>query len=114
MSTKAINKEAVGGSTYLMRWEALANGDDGAPAQFFGAADRTVQVDGVFGAGGAVVLEGSINGTDYHTLTDPQGNALTFTSARLETVMELVRYIRPRVTNGDGSTALNVTLLMKE
>jgi hypothetical protein len=46
-------------------------------------------------------------------VTDPQGNALSFTTAKIECISELVRYIRPRVTGGDGTTSLTVTALLK-
>ena len=97
----------------VVEWAALANGDDGAPAELVNFADRTVQVAGTFGAGGSVTIEGSLDGVTYAALTDPQGNALTFTSARLETISEVVRYIRPRVTAGDGTTALTVRILFR-
>jgi hypothetical protein len=88
----------------------MPNGNDGEPFQNPGSADRSVQVTGTFGAGGTVVLEGSNDGTNYRTLTDPQGNALSFTSAGLEAIQEITRYVRPRVTAGDGTTSLTVTL----
>lgn len=87
--------------------------DVGTAIQMPGSADRSVQVTGTFGAGGNVRIEGSNDGTNYAVLTDPQGNALDVTTAKIETVMELTRYIRPRVTAGDGTTSLTVTLLVK-
>lgn len=93
-------------------WAALANGDDGAPVELSFLSDRSVQVVGTFGVGGNVLIEGSNNGVDYATLTDPQGNTLSLASGRIESVMEVVRFIRPRVTAGDGTTSLTVTLLM--
>jgi hypothetical protein len=58
-----------------------------------------------------VRLEGSNDGTNYAALTDPQGNALDITTAKVEQIMELTRYIRPRVTAGDGTTSLTVTVM---
>lgn len=93
-------------------WSGLANGDDGAPAEFPLMSDRTVQVFGTFGAGGSVTIEGSLDGVNFSTLTDPQGNQLTLGSAKVESIMEVVQYIRPRVTAGDGATNLTVMILM--
>ena len=92
----------------VVAW-ALAQGDEGKPVPLAAYADRTVQVVGIFG-GASVALMGSNNGTDYETLTDPQGNALTFASKRMECVMELPLYVKPVATGGDGTTAINVIL----
>lgn len=94
-------------------WPSMALGDDGQPIELANFADRSVQVTGVFGVGGSVRIEGSIDGTNYAVLTDPQGNALDITTAKIEAVSELVRWVRPRVTAGDGSTVLTVLMLLK-
>ena len=98
---------------YLVTWAALPNGDTGTPFEDVTAADRTVQVTGTFGIGGSVNLEGSLDGTNYKVLTDPQGNALTFTAAGIEAVTEITKYIRPNVTAGDGSTSLTITVMLR-
>ena len=94
---------------WVASW-TLANAETGDAFQNPGSSDRSVQVSGTFGTGGTVVIEGSNNGSTYSTLTDPQGNALSFTSANIEAVQELTRYIRPRVTAGDGTTSLTVSI----
>jgi hypothetical protein len=93
-------------------WVA-ANGDSGSPYEMRQQADRSVQIAGTFGAGGSVNVEGSNDGTNYQILRDPQGVALTFTAAGLKQVLEITNYIRPRVTAGDGTTALTITLLAR-
>ena len=100
------------GCSFVSTWSNMSAGDVGAPVRFAGASDRTVQVTGTF-SGGSLVIEGSLDGTNYATLTDPQGNALTLSTAKIEAVSELVRFIRPNVTGGDGSTAINVNILMR-
>lgn len=95
-------------------WASLANGDVGQA--FLGAqwSDRSVQIKGTFGTSGEVTLKGSNDGgTTYATLTDPQGNNLVVTSAKIEQITELVERFRPEVTNGDGSTALTVIMFMR-
>lgn len=77
-------------------------------------ADRAVQVTGTFGTGGSVRIEGSIDGANYAVLTDPQGNALDITAAKIESITEPVRYIRPRVTAGDVTTALAVHIIARK
>lgn len=111
---KPVITEA-GGRGYVATWSGLVVGETCEPVAFVGASDRTVQVLGTFGAGGSVSIEGSLQPvpSTYATLTDPQGNALTFTSAKLESISELVSFVRPNITGGDGTTALTVHLLMR-
>jgi hypothetical protein len=73
-----------------------------------------VQVSGTFGVGGSVVIEGSNDGVNFIVLADPQGSALTFTVARIEQILELPRYVRPRVTAGDATTNLAITICMRK
>lgn len=101
------------GESSVFTWTPLANGDDGAPLEYGSFADRSIQFAGTFGAGGTVVLEGSNDGVNYVVLTDPQGNAITKTSASIEAVTEATRYVRPRVTGGDGTTAISAHLFLK-
>lgn len=113
MST--INPEGVAtgnNRTHVVNWTGLAPGDDGEPVEFAQYSDKSVQVAGTFG-GATLAFEGSNNGTDWSVLTDPQGNALNFTSPKIEMVAEATRYVRPLVVGGAGSS-LNVHLFLKE
>lgn len=88
---------------HVVTWGALVGiGDVGAGVHLGGWADRTVQAVGTWAAG-TVVFEGSNDSTDgangtWATLNDPQGNPLSFTADKLEAVLELPRWVRPRVT----------------
>lgn len=99
---------------FVSHWNNMVLGDDGAPLHFAQYTDKSVQVVGTFGLGGTLRFEGSNNGTDWSVLTDPQGNPLDFTSAKIEMVSEATLYVRPRVTAGDDTTNLSVYVLMKE
>lgn len=101
-----------GDNAVLVSWTGLLNGDDGVPVELPGASLRSIQFTGTFGTGGTILLEGSNDGSNYVTLTDPQGNAISKTSAGLEASEEVTRYVRPRVSAGDGSTSLTATLLL--
>lgn len=114
MATVAFTAARRVDGTVRVTWAGLANGDDGAPYEAPVLADRAAQVVGTFGTGGTLLLEGTIDGSNWATLTDPQGNALSFTAAKIEQVMELVVAVRPRVSAGDGDTALTVSMLLKE
>lgn len=104
------------GAAALLTWSGLTFNtlDTGAPVQWVDYADRCAQVTGVFGVGGAVVLEGSNDGVVFNSLADPQGNSLVFSSGKLEQVLELPRYVRPRVIAGDASTNLTVTICLRK
>lgn len=95
----------------------MANGDVGSPVMLGDWADRTVQITGTFGVGGSVTLEGSNDSANatptYTALTDPQGNAVTKTGAAIEALEELPLLVRPNVTAGDGTTALNVKMVCR-
>lgn len=84
---------------------------DGSPVLISRRSDRSVQVSGTFGSGGTVVIEGSLDGTNYYTLNDLQGSALSVTAAKIEGISEMVTYLRPRVTAGDGTTSISVYLI---
>jgi hypothetical protein len=100
---------------HIITWSGLTFSglDSGRPIQMAGSSDRSVQFTGTFGTGGSVLFEGSNDGTNYFTLTDPQGNTIVKTAAGGEQVIELTRYVRPRVTAGDGTTSITCSLLLK-
>jgi hypothetical protein len=92
-------------------WTPLTTANaGGSAATFVGAGDRTVQVTGTFGAGGTVIIEGSLDGSTWFGLRDPTSTAISFTAAGLKAILEAVPYIRPRVTAGDGTTSITVKI----
>ena len=95
----------------LASWEDLANGNQGNSISIARWADKSVQVSGTFGVGGSITIEGSMDGTVWAALHDPQGNAITFAIAGIEFIVENTVLIRPNVTAGDGTTALDVDIL---
>ncbi len=98
--------------SWVVSWLAMANGDTGGPVTLPAHADRSVQLGGTFSVGGTVVIEGSNDGTTYLTLDDFQGNAMSFTAADIESVSQVTRFIRPDISAGDGSTSIDVYLLL--
>jgi hypothetical protein len=100
-----ITNENIGksdGSAILVKYDNLTQTDlNPAPIEWAEWADKSVQVIGTFG-GGTIVIEGSNDGINWVTLTDPQGNAISKTTAFVEQIMEVTRYVRPRVTSGTG------------
>ena len=113
MSTIAPANTPTGNNrTYVVNWTGLGPGDDGAPVEHAQYSDKSVQVVGTFD-GATLTFEGSNNGIDWSVLTDPQGNVLNITSAKIELVAEATRFVRPRVVGGTAPS-LNVHLFLKE
>lgn len=96
------------------KWLAVPNGNQGSAEAVGAYPDKSVQVEGTFGTGGSVTIQGSNDGgTTWETLHDPLGAALTFTAAGLKQVLEGVDQIRPTVTAGDGTTSLNISMVAR-
>jgi len=86
----------------LITWEGLAGGDVGSSYELpFWAGSATMQAIGTFD-GNTLTIQGSNDGSNWSSLTDPQGNAIAVTSASLEVVEEYPRYIRPSLGGSGG------------
>jgi hypothetical protein len=116
MSTKSTITVPQGmNNIKRVQWAALANGETG---DFIGPdlapwSDRSVQVAGTFGTSGSVQWEGSNDGVNWALLNAPQGTSLTWTAAAIKQVLEGALYMRPRVTAGDGTTSLIITVQLR-
>ena len=112
-------KTPLDGPIEIWQWTGLTKttDDTGDPLNLAPFADRSVQVKGTFGTGGTVIIEGSNDREGdtpiYAPLVDPQGNAVSFEAAGIEQILETSYLIRPRVTAGDGTTDLTVTILVR-
>jgi hypothetical protein len=95
----------------VVTWTPLGNADSGSAYTTVGFPDRSVQVTGTFG-GATVVFEGSNDGSNYVTLSDPLGNAISVTGADLFQVSELPLWVRPRTSGGTG-TAVTVMMVAR-
>lgn len=97
MSTIVPGMVATAKGVIKTTW-VLTGTDDGQPETAPQYPVKSVQVKGTF-AGGTVIMEGSNDGgTTYFTLTDPQGNPLSFTAAGGEAIQENVEKVRPRAS----------------
>lgn len=116
MATRVINYDRTitkDGSAFLAYWTGLTNAtsDVGAQLAFPAWGERTVQVFGTFGTNGTIVIEGSNDGANWTTLANRSGGTLSFTSAGLSRIQDYPLYVRPRVTNGDGTTNLSAYII---
>jgi len=113
MATIQHTTEILVGGTYRITWAGLENGDVGTPVRAPDYADKDVQVTGTFGAGGAVTIQGSLDGeVTWASLADPQGNVLVVSAASIEKIQETTASVRPNVTAGDVTTSLTVVMVI--
>jgi len=114
MTVRTLTNAPQAASSHLITWTGLLNGDTGTPLEFpdYGG-DATFSVDGTFGTGGSIKLEGSNDGTNYYTLKDPLGSAIVKTAGGLSLITEAPRFVRPSVTAGDGTTNLSCRLYIR-
>lgn len=116
MPTINYARTIIASGAILVEWSNLANGDDG---QWFvltstNWSDRSIDPAGDFGGGTLTIQGTNESGTPAAsppTLNDPQGNPLTFTVRRLETILETSVQIRP-VLAGGAAGAVTVRLLL--
>ena len=84
-----------------LRWETLTESNTtGTAESITDFTDRSVQVIGTFG-GSTVSLQGSNDGgTTWAILDDPQGTAISLTSAGIAQIGTITELIRPIVVGG--------------
>lgn len=103
--------------TFRRQW-TLPAADVGDSVSLPRHADCSVQIAGDFD-GATLHIEGTIDGSTWAKLTDPQGNDLTISSypagysSKIEAISEAVVAVRPRTEGGGAATALVVTLLSR-
>lgn len=110
-----VSPSGVRASFLTAQYVGMQTGDIGAPPQGDTATCQaaSLQVTGVFGVEGAVVVEGTNDGENWSLLRDPTGTTITMRSPSIRAVLESVVQIRPRVTSGDETTSLNVTFMFR-
>jgi len=100
------------------QWTAIPSASTGTPDQISRFPAHSIQIGGTFG-GATVTVEGSDDGVTYFTLTgeNPAGGADVPVSAtaanRFDLPNVVPQHIRPKVTGGDGTTAITVTIISK-
>lgn len=110
----AITNKKIEKDILLFAYDNLDEADASpASLEFPELGEISVQVIGSFGAGGTVLIEGSNDGINYGTLTDPQGVALSLTAAGIKSVQQITRHIRPRVSAGT-SVDVDVFFLLRK
>ncbi len=107
----------------VIGWEGLTTGDTGRPLNVTAWSDKSIHFFGDFGSGATIILQGSNDpranplhadhaNANWITLTDPQGNSISKTSAAIEQVLENPFWIRPSVSGGTNPD-LDAVIAMK-
>jgi hypothetical protein len=99
---------------YISTWSSVTTSGD--TINYESAArlpDKTVQVDGEFGSGPAVVTMLGRTSTTASgiVLTDPQGNNLTFSAAGHSIIAENPEFVGFTVSGSSASTSVNVRII---
>jgi hypothetical protein len=93
-------------------WETMTgSGDTANPESAAKLPDKTIQVFGTFESATITIQGSNDGGTTYVTLNDPQGNALTFTANKTETILENPELIRPTASGATGGTDVDIILI---
>lgn len=98
-----------------IEWAGLLAGDTGDFRLLGHYNDKCLHVWGVWG-GAIVTIEGSnedLTPSNQVGLNDPTQTAISFSANGLKQVLENPLFIRPKVTGGDGTTALTARLLCR-
>ena len=91
-------------------WTPLTSANAiGDSKSLVGSRDRSVQFAGTWDSA-TIVLQGSNDGTNWHTLNDPLGTDISATANALFQILECTRYIRPSGSGGGGSSSVTVTV----
>lgn len=98
----------------IVEWTGLLAGDDGAWRLLGHYNDKCLHVFGTFG-GAIVTIEGSNEDTPANPagLTDPTQTAISISANAIKQVLENPLFIRPKITGGDGTTALTARLVCR-
>lgn len=101
------------GKTTLHVWNLTTADATGESMNAPGASDRTVQFIGTNWGSATAILEGSLDGTNFFTLTDGPGNDISFTNDGGEMIAENVLFLRPQLSVGGTLAVIQVRLLSR-
>jgi hypothetical protein len=111
----AVKQTGTENRAVVYLWEAVGQSDTCSPVKIHQYDDATVSAFGTFGASASIALQGSPEVGSSATLFFPMTSnetaiALTAT-ATAKVVDENSVWYKPVITNGDGSTDIDVYLM---
>lgn len=102
------------GSVKMLTYNLTTTDNDGAPFEWVQWADRSVTMTSPAAWGSATcILEGSNDLTSWITLADNGGNVISKTADGVESVVELTRYVRPRLSVPGTAAAIKVCIVCR-
>ena len=108
-----VRKTEHYGATVRHIWTLTTADPTGEAITYPGASDRVVQIVASNFGSATVVLEGSLDGENWFTLTDPQGNVISFTADGGELVIENTLFLRPRLSVAGSGADIDVKLFSR-
>lgn len=114
MATKTYTLSDVSlngdGSAMSVVWAAVTSADTFQAIKMPGFTARSISIQSTFDSA-TVVINGSIDGTNYTGLTSPAGVAISKTSAFVGGIFEAMLYYQPAASGGGGSQSIVVSML---
>jgi len=107
VTTGTFHQEGV----WRQEWSNLLTAENGDAASLAKWATKSIQVSGTVGAGGSVNVQGSNDGTNWATLDESTGDALSTMGVGIKDILQNTQFIRPSVVGGDGTTAIKVVII---
>jgi hypothetical protein len=111
MAERALQKGDAGPGWQIWYWEGLTDGDTGAALELNRLTGLASSVEMIGTFGGDVELKGAIEGTSYHSISDPLGDPVTRSDAGITEIATTARTIRPEA--GSGVSDVDVYLLVR-
>ena len=106
----AVANTETAGFTHLHVWALTTADPTGDSVSFPGARDRAVHAYGTWG-GATMAIQGSMDGTNWFTLHDESGVALTFTADGGHAIQENTLHLRAALTAVGVGATVNVKIL---
>lgn len=110
--TPTVTKDLPGHS-YMLHWAMVTANVEGLPVELPGAADKCVHLVGANWGGATLKVQGSNDGTNWLSLTDPQGNELSKTADAIEQILENPRYIRVYLTTAGTAAVISAYIFCR-
>lgn len=106
---------AMSGEVRTITWTGVSTADTATAVGPYNAGKGAIRSAVTFGAtfgGATAVLQGSIDGVTYATLTDLAGNAVSATAAKVQEFSSSCMYFKPVVSGGAGDD-VDIVLAMR-
>lgn len=113
MATATVKDVSGNGSTYLITWNLTTADPNGSSVDCSIFADRTVLMQSVAWGTSTCVMEGSNDNSVFVGLADVQGTAISKTANAIENIVELTRYIAPRLSVPGTAAAVTVSVMAR-